>query len=476
MIGGPTRRSVALVAAAGLGAACSSTPPPEDIDGGGVSHVEQALADYNRMGFLTGTPDFPVIGRVVTFRGPHDSAYVAVLASMSPRALRFAREGALFAASYQVLATAVSGADAVRRMNRREIVRLEDFAETASDDERIFFQRFMTLPSGSYEITLAVRELASRDQASRTFHVEVPPFGEPGGRITDPIVALHAVARQAYRQHPPAIISPRSTAAASREPPFLLVEVYDEVSDTLTLKVTDEGSLLWEQVLVPEAAAGPEAAPRTVLTTLPVSRIPPGLAELTVTTEDGVETRSPLLLALDDVWAFADWSDVVEHLAYAIHSDSLDRWVDADLPDRARLWAAFWDNTDLDPATPRNEFLGRYFDRMSRAEDRYGEPGVPGWRTDRGRTYVQLGKADSEIVLGGGDTGQSYQIEWRYDESLPFQVVLRYVDVNDFGVFRIDQRSWLVLRDANRRLGEMERSGEWVDTRDMEEDEDEGIG
>jgi hypothetical protein len=194
-----TRRAVALVAAIALGASCSSTPPPEDIDGGGVSHAEQALADYGRMGFLTGTPDFPVIGRVVAFRGPGDSAYVAVLASMSPKALRFARERALFAASYQVLATAVSGTDTVRRMNRREIVRLEDFAETASDDERIFFQRFMTLPSGSYEITLTVRELASRDQASRAFQVEVPPFGEPGGRITDPIVALRAVARQAYR-------------------------------------------------------------------------------------------------------------------------------------------------------------------------------------------------------------------------------------------------------------------------------------
>jgi GWxTD domain-containing protein len=395
---------------------------------------------------------------------------------MAPQALRFAREHGLFTASYQVLAAAVSGADTVRRMNRREIVRLEDFAETASSEERVFFQRFMTLPPGSYEISFTLRELSSRDQATRIFQVEVPPFGEPGGRITEPVVALRAVARQAYAQRPPLIISPRSTAAASREPPFLVVEVYDNVSDTLTLRVTDEGLLLWEQVLVPESPAGPEAAPRTVLTRLPVSRIPPGLAELTVATEDGITTNAPLLLALDDVWAFAEWHDVVEHLAYAIHSDSIDHWVEAELPDRASLWAAFWERTDLDPATPRNEFLGRYFDRMSRAEDQYGEPGIPGWRTDRGRSYVQLGRADREIIRGGGESGEPYQIEWHYDESLPFEVVLRYVELNNFGVFRLDQRSHLVLRDASRRLAERERSGEWIDERDTESDEDEGIG
>ena len=49
------------------------------------------------------------------------------------------------------------------------------------------------------------------------------------------------------------------------------------------------------------------------------------------------------------------------------------------------------------------------------------------------------------------------------------------MELNNFGIFRLDQRSNLVLRDASRRLAEMERSGEWVDTRHMESDEDEGI-
>jgi len=475
----PRRRSPGIAFACALvaAAACASNPPsPEDIDGGGVSHIERTLADYDRMGFLTGTPDFPVIGRVLAFRGPGDSAYVAVAASMSPAALHFARDQGLFAARYQVLAAAVSGADTVGRMDRRETVRIEDFAETVSDEERVFFQRFMTLPPGSYELTVTVRELTSRDQATRAFQVRVPPRGASEGRMTEPVVALRAVPRRSYRQYPPLIVSPRATVAASREPPSLVVEVYAESVDSLALRVTEGGDVLWEQELQPRPAEGGEAAPRTVLTALPLSRIPPGLADLTVSTAEGLESSSPLLVALDDVWAFAEWNEVVEHLTYALDSDSVDIWLETSLQDRARLWTAFWEATDLDPETLRNEFLARYFDRMSMADHRYEEPGLPGWRSDRGRAYVMLGRADEEIAGGGGETGEPRYIEWRYDESLPFKVALHYVDVNDFGVYRLDPRSRIVLRDAARRLAELERSGEWTDPRDGPEEDDEGIG
>jgi GWxTD domain-containing protein len=455
---------------------CSGNPPlTDDLDADDrVDHVELALADYHRMGFLTGTPDFPVVGRVVVFRGPADSAYVALTASMSPSALRFAREGSLFAGSYQVLLAVTSGPDTVLRMNRREVVRVEDFTETASQDELIFFQRFVTLPTGSYDLAFTLRELTTRDEATRTFHVEVPPFGGPGGNISTPILALRALPRQAYAQYPPLIIAPRSTAAASRQPPFLVVEIYDEVSDTLSLKVSQDGELMWQQVLEPQVATGPDPGPRTVLTTLPIAHIPPGLAELTVATEDGVQTRAPLLLALDVEWAFAEWEKVVEHLVYAMSSDSLERWKDATVAQRAELWSTFWRETDLDPETPRNEFLGRYFDRMTEAEARFPEPGIPGWRTHRGRAHVQLGQPDHVLLRGGGQTGEPRRIEWIYDESVPFRILLRFVDQSEFGVFRLDSGSRLVLRDAFQRLRELERSGEWVDERDNRHEDVEG--
>lgn len=474
---GRALRSIVIGAAACVAIGCSSNPPPGEDDGD-AGHIEQALADYARMGFLAGTSELPVVGRIIRFRGPGDSSFVVLSASMPPAALRFARERGLFSGSYQVTATAVAGTDTALRLNRREIVRVEDFAETASDEERIFFQRIVTLPAGSYDLTLTVRELTTRSEASRTFALELPAAGSPEGRLSEPVVALRAVPREAYRQPPPLIASPRSTATASREPPLLVVEVYDAASDTLVLRAASDGELLWEQVLVPTAPSSPagEPAPRTVLTTLPIDRVPPGLTELSVVTEEGVATRSPLLIAVDDEWAFADWERVVEHLAYSLSPDSMELWQDASILQRASLWAEYWDATDLDPDTPRNEFLQRYFDRMSEAEDRYPEPGIPGWRTDRGRTHVQLGEADREVLRGGGQTGEPRQIEWTYEESLPFGVRLRYVDESDFGIFRLEPRSRLVLRDAFRRLRQMERAGEWEgpDATDDGETPDEG--
>ena len=248
--------------------------------------------------------------------------------------------------------------------------------------------------------------------------------------------------------------------------------MYDAVSDTLHLRVSQENQLMWEQVLVPNAPAGPQPGPRTVLTTLPIAHIPPGLAQLTVSTEDGLETAAPLLLALDVAWAFAEWEEVVEHLVYAMPSDSLDRWESAPIAERAGLWSAFWERSDLDPRTPRNEFLGRYFDRMSEAESQFPEPGTHGWRTDRGRVHVQLGEADEVVVRGGGQTGEPRQIEWTYDESTPFRIHLRFVDSNEFGLFRLEPRSRAALSSAVRRLWDMERSGVWVDPRDRDDDEE----
>lgn len=115
--------------------------------------------------------------------------------------------------------------------------------------------------------------------------------------------------------------------------------------------------------------------------------------------------------------------------------------------------------TDPDTTTLPNEFLRLYFDRMSVANNRYTEPGVPGWRTDRGRAHVQLGPPDQEIARRPQRPGEFPEIEWRYEESLPFQVRLIFEDSGDFGVYSLDQRSRAALADAVERLRSPETAG-----------------
>jgi GWxTD domain-containing protein len=53
---------------------------------------------------------------------------------------------------------------------------------------------------------------------------------------------------------------------------------------------------------------------------------------------------------------------------------------------------AFWKQRDPTPGTPQNEFKTEHYRRLSYANDFYGRGTPrPGWRTDRGRTYIVLG-------------------------------------------------------------------------------------
>lgn len=58
--------------------------------------------------------------------------------------------------------------------------------------------------------------------------------------------------------------------------------------------------------------------------------------------------------------------------------------------DRDRFIQMFWEARDPTPGTPRNEFREEHYRRFEHAQARFSESG-PGWRTDRGRIYIQLG-------------------------------------------------------------------------------------
>ncbi len=60
--------------------------------------------------------------------------------------------------------------------------------------------------------------------------------------------------------------------------------------------------------------------------------------------------------------------------------------------DRDRFIDAFWESRDPSPGTPENEFKTEHYRRLSYVNSKYIMEGAPGWRTDRGRIYIQLGQ------------------------------------------------------------------------------------
>jgi GWxTD domain-containing protein len=425
-----------------------------------VQHVANVLDGYRERGFLAGTIEFPVVGRIVLLAGPADSAWLGFAASMPPSALRFSKEGDLYAARYQVRLHAISGSDTVLARERRETVRVDDFPETVSREERVFFQDFVTLPPGEYDIEVTLRELTSRREATRSFPVTWPPEGGSGSFLSEPQPVFHAASRQAFEQPPPMLLAPRATVSAGREPLRLVVEDGSGEEGPLVVEMlaeSDSGTALWsDTVQLQRIGKGPATASGH----LPQRRVPPGVTRLRVwRPETGDVRETALLVTLDDEWALPDFTSAAELLRYAVSSDTLATWLAASPSERARHWEKFWLATDPDTTTLPNEFLRRYFDRMSVANNRYTEPGVPGWTTDRGRAHVQLGPPDQEIARRPQRPGEFPEIEWRYDESLPFPVRLIFEDSGDFGVYNLDQRSKTALADAVKRLREEETAG-----------------
>ena len=61
--------------------------------------------------------------------------------------------------------------------------------------------------------------------------------------------------------------------------------------------------------------------------------------------------------------------------------------------ERDQFVEAFWARRDPTPGTPKNEFKEEHYRRIAYANEHFAA-GVPGWKTDRGRTYIVYGPPD----------------------------------------------------------------------------------
>ncbi|HEX8286445.1 MAG TPA: GWxTD domain-containing protein [Pyrinomonadaceae bacterium] len=110
----------------------------------------------------------------------------------------------------------------------------------------------------------------------------------------------------------------------------------------------------------------------------------------------------------------------------------------------------FWRRRDPNPDTEENEYREEYYERIAYANEHYTS-GIPGWKTDRGRTYITWGKPDSveshpsggsydrPSYEGGGSTS-TYPFEiwfYRHLEGVGSGIEIEFVDPTGTGEYRI---------------------------------------
>ncbi len=118
--------------------------------------------------------------------------------------------------------------------------------------------------------------------------------------------------------------------------------------------------------------------------------------------------------------------------------------------EKERFIEQFWRRRDPDPRTPENEYREEYYRRIAYANDHFSA-GIPGWKTDRGRTYIMFGPPDEIISHPSGGTyfrstreGGGETVAWpfdvwryRYIEGVGPDVEVEFVDKNFSGNYVI---------------------------------------
>src|SRR5271163_1073587 len=118
--------------------------------------------------------------------------------------------------------------------------------------------------------------------------------------------------------------------------------------------------------------------------------------------------------------------------------------------EREQFIEQFWLRRDPTPDTEENEFREEHYRRIAYANERFAS-GIPGWKTDRGRIYIEYGPADEieshpsggtyerPYEEGGGSTSTFPFEKWRYRyiEGIGTNIILEFVDTTMSGEYRL---------------------------------------
>ena len=190
-------------------------------------------------------------------------------------------------------------------------------------------------------------------------------------------------------------------------------------------------------VLLP-AAARPAPPPQQSASSSPAQ---------TTSAKDKKKREHKVLKELDS--AYRTWLE--EDVVYIISPQEREAFLQLSTnEEREQFIEQFWQRRNPDPESPNNEFKEEHYRRIAYANARFAS-GLPGWKTDRGRTYIIWGPPDQvDSHPSGGpygrtaDEGGGYTMaypfeDWRYHhlEGIGSDITLEFVDPTRAGEYHL---------------------------------------
>lgn len=131
-------------------------------------------------------------------------------------------------------------------------------------------------------------------------------------------------------------------------------------------------------------------------------------------------------------------------LVYLMRTDERGIYPGLTVVGKREFLRRFWADRDPTPGTPRNEAAEAFNGRIAVVNKKFAVPGtnpIAGWRTDRGRIYLEYGQPDIVMTRRGPGIVMPFEI-WKYMHPKPRKYC--FVDLTRFGnyvlVFSSDPR------------------------------------
>lgn len=429
-------RRLVVLGVAALAAGCGSwqkvgSADPSLAPSETLTQLFDAESFYRRLGRLAAGDPLPFIGTIAQVGGVADTVTTIVALSLENRALSFQKDRDAYFARYRV-DIAFQPADGRAILGGQdETVRVATFQETGRADESILFQKVFRLLPGRYKASVQVRDLTSNQQSRAEVPLEVRPLG--AGALSAPILAYQVTGRDRAGSPLQLVINPRGTVAYGGDTLLAYVEGYDfpgPASVPIEVRAQND-SLVYRDSL---RFRGGRSVEGHVIRLRPDSM---ALGELQLVVGSGERRRATsALVSFSTAWVVTNFDEMLGLLRYFGQDDRIAAIRRTPAEDRAAAWREFLRETDPVPGTPENEALNQYFGRVAIANSRFRDEGVPGWRTDRGETFIVLGEPDD--IIDASAMAQGRVIRWTY---LMHRLTLFYVDDAGFGRFRMTNTS-----------------------------------
>jgi GWxTD domain-containing protein len=404
-----------------------------------------AVRLYQAMGLLADGPPVPFVGSVAFLGGASaDSTLLLVTLSIPNRSLMFTREGERYQATYATAVEVRRSGEMLAHAEGTEQVRVVGFKETARTDESVIFQQLLTVPPGSGDLVVTVRDETSGKASSSSRPVIVPRLG--ARTLSSPVPFYEATIRSSVDSLPRLLASPRSTIVFGRDSVVpLYVEAYGEGDrvKVQTEAIGDGNTKLWSDTSTltrrGRLVAGVVRVPATYLG-IGVSRI------VVRRLDSGDTTATPVFISFGDELPVATYEQMISYLRYFASPGRLARLRDAPVDQRAAAWSAFVQEINGTGST--GDVLRPYFARIEIANAKFRDEGIPGWQTDRGMVYVTLGDPDQMREPTPMDmTNRGRILVWEY---LSRRLSLVFVDQSGAGRWRLTTGSLSDFQQVQR--------------------------